>query len=631
AGDDHTCALLTTGTVRCWGLNADGQTGTGNVVTPQLAPVTVPLGGTASAVAAGDDHTCALLTTGTVKCWGRNLDGQTGTGNVVTPQLAPVTVPLGGTAITIAAGDTHTCAILTGGAATCWGLNTNSETGTGNVVTPQLTPFTVPLGGPATAISGGRGSTCALLADGTAKCLGANSAGQTGNGNTATPQLAPITVPLTDLVSITTGENTVCATKMDGTVWCWGNNANGVTGSGNLVSPQLTPVMVPLGRPATTVTLGEDHACAALDDGTVWCWGENIDGQLGTGPNTADQLIPMTLPITGVVALPPAEPSALSVAATAADAGTTVTVSWEEPVVTVYDSPLVSYTVSAGGASTVVTADGNDIDAAARREVTLTGIDRTIAQTVTVSVTNTAGLTTSATVVAKILRSRIFVANRIASGPADYDFLFGAPGRQIITGDWDGDGSAGFGSRSGNLYTLVDERGNPFGTVGYGKPDDTTLVGDWNANGTDTLAVRRGNVYYLKNTIAPGNADIVLGYGRAADEVFVGDWNGNGQDTFAVRRGNVFFVRNSTTTGIADVVFGFGQAGDEVLVGDWDQDGIDTFAVRRGKMIFLRNDFQTGVAEQVISYGIPTDELVVGDFDGDGVDTFAVRRLEEVG
>ncbi|MDH3754062.1 MAG: RCC1 domain-containing protein, partial [Acidimicrobiia bacterium] len=98
AHSDHTCAVVDSGAVLCVGENDDGETGAGSIVTPQLAPVTVPLGGTASAVAAGDDHTCALLTTGTVRCWGLNADGQTGTGNVVTPQLAPVTVPLGGTA-----------------------------------------------------------------------------------------------------------------------------------------------------------------------------------------------------------------------------------------------------------------------------------------------------------------------------------------------------------------------------------------------------------------------------------------------------------------------------------------------------------------------------------------------------
>ncbi len=226
------------------------------------------------------------------------------------------------------------------------------------------------------------------------------------------------------------------------------------------------------------------------------------------------------------------------------------------------------------------------------------------------------------------LQSRIFVSNRLASGLAQSSFLFGTPTSAIVTGDWDGSGADGFGSRLGNLVTLADAVGNPIQTVAYGKASDTMLAGDWNADGTATLAVRRGNVYYLKNTIAPGEADIVFGFGTADDEVFVGDFNGNGQDTFAVRRGNVFYVRNSLTSGVADVVFAFGQAGDDVLVGDFDGDGTDSFAVRRGNLIFISNDFQPGPAESVIGFGRPSDHFLVGDFDGDGVDTFAVRRLE---
>ncbi len=222
--------------------------------------------------------------------------------------------------------------------------------------------------------------------------------------------------------------------------------------------------------------------------------------------------------------------------------------------------------------------------------------------------------------------SRIYVSNRIASGPADYAILFGRPDQQVIVGDWDGNGADGFGARAGNSYRLANQFGTVSAVVGYGKAGDDVYVGDWDANATDTLAVRRGNVFFLKNTIASGPADVVLGYGKAGDEIFVGDWNGNGQDTFAVRRGNVFFVRNTPTTGIADVVFGYGRAGDEVLVGDWNQDGLDTFAVRRGNVIYIRNDLQTGIAQTVIAYGRAGDQLLVGDYNGDGVDTFAVRR-----
>ncbi|MDH3755928.1 MAG: S8 family serine peptidase [Acidimicrobiia bacterium] len=324
---------------------------------------------------------------------------------------------------------------------------------------------------------------------------------------------------------------------------------------------------------------------------------------------------------------PPPPPTNLVVAVPAAEDGSTLEVSWTTPQPSQGD-PIVSYTVSADGQSVVVAA--SEVSSAAIKSVVLTGVDRSVAQTVTVTATTSKGQSSSATTTAAALQSRIFVSNVIASGPAEFDFVFAPPGAAVVTGDWTGDGRTGFASRVGNLFTLVDERGNPQGTASFGKATDEIFIGDWNASNQDTFGVRRGNVFFLRNTPTSGIADIVLGFGKTGDEVFVGDWNGNGQDTFAVRRGNVFFVRNSTTTGIADIVFGFGKAGDEVLVGDWDQDGIDSFAVRRGKTIFIRNDFVSGPAQTTITFGKATDQLLVGDYNADGVDTFAVRRLEPV-
>ncbi len=230
----------------------------------------------------------------------------------------------------------------------------------------------------------------------------------------------------------------------------------------------------------------------------------------------------------------------------------------------------------------------------------------------------------------RVRLSRVYVSNRIASRPAAYTFTLGHPRDTVTTGDWDGDGRSGFAARSGNLFTLVDERGRPQGTAAYGKSGDDVYIGDWDGDGVDTFGVRRGNVFFLRNRPTTGRADTVLGYGRHTDEVFVGDWDGDGIDSFAVRRGNLFYLRNAISTGRAERVFGYGRPGDEVLVGDWDRDGRDSFAVRRDNTIYLRNNFRSGPAQRTITYGLPTDELLVGDFDADGVDTFAARRIETV-
>ncbi|MDH3755708.1 MAG: hypothetical protein OEU32_17730, partial [Acidimicrobiia bacterium] len=637
AGFDHTCAVLDNGSVRCWGAGGSGQLGYGNTnsigdnETPgSVGPVDLGPGRTATAVAAGTSSTCAILDNGDVRCWGANGNGDLGYGNITaigdneSPASAgPVDLGPGRTATAIAKGSFHTCALLDNLSVRCWGTGADGRLGYNNTATigDNETPNTVGpvnLGRPAIAITAGGAHTCALLDNSTVLCWGGNLFGQLGYGNTNSigDNESPASGGAVNLgaarttKSLSAGSAHTCAAFDDGTVGCWGLNSAGQLGYGNVVTigDNETPasagaVQVGSGRTATVVSLGDSHSCAILDTGAVRCWGSGADGRLGLAntTNIGDNESPGSVPavdLAGGVSLPPRVPTALAISTPTADEGSTVTVSFDEPTVTVYDSPIASYTVTVAGRATVFVAATGPIRSAAVRSLTVDGVDRSIPQSVNVKVTTAGGQSRSASTVAPALRSRIFVSNTIASGPADYHFVFAGPGDTVVTGDWTGDGNTGFASRAGNLFTLVDERGNPRGTASFGKADDEIFIGDWNANGTDTFGVRRGNVFFLRNTPTSGNADVVLGYGKAGDETFVGDWDGNGQDTFAVRRGNVFFVRNSTTTGIADVVLGYGKAGDEVLVGDWDQDGTDTFAVRRGNTIFIRNDFQTGIAEQ---------------------------------
>ncbi|MDH3730256.1 MAG: hypothetical protein OES13_03865, partial [Acidimicrobiia bacterium] len=431
-----------------------------------------------------------------------------------------------------------------------------------------------------------------------------------GNTDTIGDDETPGTVGPVDLgpgrtaVAITAGFSHTCAVLDNATVRCWGSSGSGQLGYGNtnIIGDDETPGTVgPVdlgpGRTAVAITAGRLHTCAVLDNATVRCWGSSSDffgGQLGYG-NTdtiGDDETPGSV-----------GPVDLGAGRTAA-------------------------AVTAGAAHTCAVLDDATVRCWGWGEFGQLGYGNTdnIGDDETPGTVGPVDVGGRVSAVPLASLSRVHVSNLIASGPADYVFLFSRPDQQVIVGDWDGDGADGFGARSGNTYTLANQVGTVHTTLSYGKATDLTLVGDWNANNTDTLAVRRGNTYFLKNTIASGPADIVLGYGKATDEVYVGDWNGNGQDTFAVRRGNTFYIRNTPTTGIADTVFGYGRAGDEVLVGDWDQDGIDTFAVRRGNTIHIRNDFQTGPAQTVIGYGKATDQLLVGDYNGDGTDTFAVRR-----
>jgi alpha-tubulin suppressor-like RCC1 family protein len=270
-GGQHTCAVLDTGNVRCWGLNNRGQLGYGSSATdPKIgdneAPYSVGdvnLGGAlVSDVVAGAEHTCVLLRTGNVRCWGRNSEGQLGYGrndNIGDNEI-PLAIDLnfnGATVRQLAAGAYHTCALLTNGAVRCWGNNaygqlgidalyTNSTTynnwGDASGETPyslQTTYGDVGFGGAvALQITAGENHTCALLDTGAVRCWGRNNTGQLGQGDSATVPVrdtasgSPVRLGAS-VVRLASGENHNCALLSTGRVRCWGLGSSGQLGYGN--------------------------------------------------------------------------------------------------------------------------------------------------------------------------------------------------------------------------------------------------------------------------------------------------------------------------------------------------------------------------------------------------------------
>ena len=192
AGGHHTCALLSNGTVQCWGVNLSGQLGNGTT-TFSSTPVAVSGITTATAVSAGNDHTCAVLSNGTVQCWGDNLSGQLGNGGAPAFSSTPVAVSGITTATAVAAGDSHhTCARLENGTVQCWGDNFSGQLGNGTR-TFSSTPVAVSGITTATAVSAGVFHTCASLENGTVQCWGYNAFGRLGNGTT-TSSSTPVPV-----------------------------------------------------------------------------------------------------------------------------------------------------------------------------------------------------------------------------------------------------------------------------------------------------------------------------------------------------------------------------------------------------------------------------------------------------
>lgn len=200
-GAEHSCALLSGGKVRCWGVNYAGELGYGNLLdvgdhaTPAAAG-DVNVGGVVTQITAGDFHTCALLDTGAVRCWGGADHGELGYGNLndvgddETPASAG-NVNLGGRAVEISAGSDHTCALLDTGHVRCWGSAAHGQLGYGNStndIGDDETPASagdVPLGVGVSVqhIGAGGDHTCALTTGGGVRCWGRGNSGQLGYGN----------------------------------------------------------------------------------------------------------------------------------------------------------------------------------------------------------------------------------------------------------------------------------------------------------------------------------------------------------------------------------------------------------------------------------------------------------------
>ena len=185
----NTCAIRDDGDLYCWGRNGNGQLGIGSMGSSHWKdrPTnTNNLGSDAISVSMGEQHTCAVLDTGVLKCWGRNHHGQVGDGST-TDRSAPQTINVGSgrTTTSVYMGFHHTCAILDDQSVKCWGRNQDGELGVGSTTSSFDTPQTINTLGTnrhAISLALGEGFTCALLDDGSIKCWGQDNEGQRGDG-----------------------------------------------------------------------------------------------------------------------------------------------------------------------------------------------------------------------------------------------------------------------------------------------------------------------------------------------------------------------------------------------------------------------------------------------------------------
>jgi alpha-tubulin suppressor-like RCC1 family protein len=288
AGENHTLALKSDGTVWAWGENDHGQMGdptitaTGAVISFSDVPNQVPSLSGITAIAAGTDFSLALDNSGTVWVWGRNDLGQLGD-NGSADQYAPEKVTATGFSGIgkIAAGASHAIAVTADGSGVwTWGYNNHGQLGIGTTGL-AFANFPVQITGLSgvASVAGGDFNSFALKSDGTVAAWGYNAAGQLGNGsNTDSDVPVPVNT-LTGVTSVSAGYSQTIALKSDGTIWAWGADASGELGNGTTTGSN-TPLANGF-TAATGCSAGYFFTLALKNDGTAWAWGDNVSGQLG--------------------------------------------------------------------------------------------------------------------------------------------------------------------------------------------------------------------------------------------------------------------------------------------------------------------------------------------------------------
>lgn len=255
AGGGHACVRHTDGGLSCWGNDNYGQLGRTVPGSFDRAPGGVTLPAPAKQVTTGEAHTCARLADGTIDCWGLDNVGQLGRGGLISSVPDPIPAPVSGItgAIDVAAGYAHTCAVLSGGSVMCFGWDSNSQLGRGSPMGFSTTPapVTLPPGASAVSVCTGYLHSCALLADGTVACWGWNDKGQLGSGVVSAGSITPIqsstpvaVTGLTGARAITCGGHHTCAIVENSQAVCWGANDFGQLGAG--LAPDALPRPTPL-------------------------------------------------------------------------------------------------------------------------------------------------------------------------------------------------------------------------------------------------------------------------------------------------------------------------------------------------------------------------------------------------
>jgi alpha-tubulin suppressor-like RCC1 family protein len=323
AGYDYACGVTTTGLDTCWGEDVSGARGDGIDNGWGAIPTLVSGGVRFASLSAGgwagtsfySAHTCGVTAGGAAYCWGSNYFGELGTGTTAGPEycyvpqgpgawpyscaLSPASVAGGLSFVAVSTGYHHSCGVTPQGEAYCWGHNVEGAIGDGTT-SDRDSPTLVAGGVNFAAVSAGGDFSCGVTATGSAYCWGLNAEGELAWGSTTGPETCqedgrlssydPVscgTVPVAvqgglSFAAVSAGRSHACGVTAQGDAYCWGRNVEGELGDGT-TTDRSSPTPVAGGIHFAAVSAGSDYTCGVTSTGATYCWGLNNAGQLGNG------------------------------------------------------------------------------------------------------------------------------------------------------------------------------------------------------------------------------------------------------------------------------------------------------------------------------------------------------------
>lgn len=323
AGGNTTCALTFEGHAYCWGNDWAGQLGDGEDTEQVLSPspVLVDYSGLEVApvlreISVGYAHACALDEEGLIYCWGSNSARQVSMQEAPGKAHTPVEVYSPGVYMGLSAGYLHTCALVEGGIAYCWGNGSSGELGSGDFWFEYLKPVdTSGLGDDFTfaQVSCGRGHTCGVSPEGEVACWGSGWLGQHGTAGEVDAAMLPVflefdadqSAPKIEWIS--SGDYHTCALGYDERLFCWGSDHFDQLGDGGRMNHAPVPRPVDMGAfgpdaRLVSLAVGSTHACGVLEDGSGLCWGADRGGQLGNAGELSHAHVPGLIDMSGLPA-----------------------------------------------------------------------------------------------------------------------------------------------------------------------------------------------------------------------------------------------------------------------------------------------------------------------------------------